>query len=171
MGRTFMDAMDDPFAAIDRELEACPLGRVCDAAIIDFHAEATSEKMAFGHFIDGRASLVVGTHTHVPTADHQILPGGTAYMSDAGMTGDYDSVIGMDKDEPIRRMVRKTPGARFERGPGAGDACAALRSRRTPPATRLWSRPCGSAGDSARRCQQVGRILSQRAYRTRPMLV
>ena len=123
MGRTFMDAMDDPFAAIDRELEACPLGQVCDAAIVDFHAEATSEKMAFGHFVDGRASLVVGTHTHVPTADHQILPGGTAYMSDAGMTGDYDSVIGMEKDEPIRRMVRKTPGARFEPALGPATLC------------------------------------------------
>jgi metallophosphoesterase (TIGR00282 family) len=123
MGRIFMDAMDDPFAAVDAELDACPLGRVCDAAIIDFHAEATSEKMAFGHFVDGRASLVVGTHTHVPTADHQILPGGTAYMSDAGMTGDYDSVIGMDKDEPVRRMVRKTPGARFEPALGAATLC------------------------------------------------
>ena len=123
MGRVFMDAMDDPFAALDRELEACPLGQVCDAAIIDFHAEATSEKMAIGHFIDGRASLVVGTHTHVPTADHQILPGGTAYMSDAGMTGDYDSVIGMDKEEPVRRMVRKTPGARFEPALGPATLC------------------------------------------------
>ena len=123
MGRTFMDAMDDPFAGIDRELEACPLGQVCDAAIIDFHAEATSEKMAFGHFVDGRASLVVGTHTHVPTADHQILPGGTAFMSDAGMTGDYDSVIGMEKEEPIRRMTRKTPGARYEPALGPATLC------------------------------------------------
>ncbi|WP_158808848.1 TIGR00282 family metallophosphoesterase [Beijerinckia sp. L45] len=123
MGRTFMDAMDDPFAAIDAELEACPLGQVCDAAIIDFHAEATSEKQAFGHFVDGRASLVVGTHTHVPTADHQILPGGTAYMSDAGMTGDYDSVIGMEKEEPIRRMTRKVPGSRFEPAMGPATLC------------------------------------------------
>jgi metallophosphoesterase (TIGR00282 family) len=123
MGRTFMDAMDDPFAAVDAELEACPLGQVCDAAIIDFHAEATSEKQAFGHFVDGRASLVVGTHTHVPTADHQILPGGTAYMSDAGMTGDYDSVIGMDKEEPIRRMTRKGPGSRFEPALGPATLC------------------------------------------------
>ena len=123
MGRVFMDAMDDPFAAIDRELEACPLGRVCDAAIVDFHAEATSEKMAFAHHCDGRASLVVGTHTHVPTADAQILPGGTAYQSDAGMTGDYDSVIGMDKQEPVRRMIRKTPGARFEPASGPATLC------------------------------------------------
>lgn len=123
MGRIFMDAMDDPFVALDRELETCPLGRVCDAAIVDVHAEATSEKMAFGHFLDGRASLVVGTHTHVPTADHQILPGGTAYMSDAGMTGDYDSVIGMDKAEPIRRMTQKTPGVRYEPASGPATLC------------------------------------------------
>ena len=123
MGRVFMDAMDDPFTAVDRELEACPLGRVCDAAVVDFHAEATSEKMALAHHVDGRASLVVGTHTHVPTADHQILPGGTAFLSDAGMTGDYDSVIGMDKEEPVRRLLRKTPGARFEPADGPATLC------------------------------------------------
>ena len=79
MGRVMIEPMlDDPFPAVERELDACPLGQACDAVLIDFHAEATSEKMAFGHFCDGRASLVVGTHTHVPTADHQILPGGTA---------------------------------------------------------------------------------------------
>src|ERR1700680_2657480 len=100
MGRTFMDALDDPFAAIEAELGACPLGEAADAIVVDMHAEATSEKMAMGHFCDGRVSLVVGTHTHVPTADMQILPGGTAYMTDAGMTGDYDSVIGMQKEEP-----------------------------------------------------------------------
>ncbi|WP_163773951.1 YmdB family metallophosphoesterase, partial [Proteus mirabilis] len=75
----FLDALDDPFAAAERELTACPLGEVADAVIVDFHAEATSEKQAFAHFVDGRASLVVGTHTHAPTADHRILPGGTAY--------------------------------------------------------------------------------------------
>ena len=123
MGRIFMDAMDDPFAALDRELDACPLGRGCDAAIVDVHAEATSEKMAFGHWADGRASLVVGTHTHVPTADYQILPGGTAFLSDAGMTGDYDSVIGMDKAEPMRRMTQKTPGVRYEPASGQATLC------------------------------------------------
>jgi 2',3'-cyclic-nucleotide 2'-phosphodiesterase len=120
MGRIFMDALDDPFARIEQELAACPLGLACDAALIDFHAEATSEKQAFGHFVDGRASLVVGTHTHTPSADHRILQGGTAYMSDAGMTGDYDSVIGMDKDEPLRRFTRRIPSGRFE--PAAGEA-------------------------------------------------
>ena len=123
LGRIFMDAMDDPFAAVEAELDACPLGQVCDAAIIDVHAEATSEKQALGHFVDGRASLVVGTHTHVPTADHQILPGGTAFISDAGMTGDYDSVIGMDKEEPVRRMTRKVPGSRFEPAMGTATFC------------------------------------------------
>src|SRR6266571_1028328 len=98
MGRIFMDPLDDPFAAIERELTACALKRTADAIIIDVHCEATSEKQAMGHFCDGRASLVVGTHTHAPTADHQILPAGTAYISDVGMTGDYDSVIGMNKD-------------------------------------------------------------------------
>jgi metallophosphoesterase (TIGR00282 family) len=123
MGRIFLDAMDDPFAAVDRELAACPLGAGCDAAVVDFHAEATSEKLAFAHFVDGRVSLVVGTHTHVPTADHQILPNGTAYMSDVGMTGDYDSVIGMQKEEPIRRFTTKLPSGRFEPADGAATVC------------------------------------------------
>src|SRR5262249_53092433 len=80
MGRIFMDPLDDPFATIERELAACMLKRDADAVIVDIHGEATSEKQAMGHFCDGRASLVVGTHTHAPTADHQILPGGTAFM-------------------------------------------------------------------------------------------
>jgi metallophosphoesterase (TIGR00282 family) len=113
MGQITMNPLDDPFAAVERELSACPLGEACDAVIIDIHAEATSEKMAMGHFADGRASLVVGTHTHVPTSDHQILPGGTGYMTDAGMCGSYNSVIGMDKDEPVNRFVTKVPGSRF----------------------------------------------------------
>ena len=126
MGRVFMDAMDDPFAAVDRELDACPMSQACDAVVVDFHAEATSEKMAFGHHLDGRVSLVVGTHTHVPTADHQILPGGTAFLSDAGMTGDYDSVIGMEKGEPLRRITQKRRGVRYEpaNGPATGGGMA-----------------------------------------------
>jgi metallophosphoesterase (TIGR00282 family) len=123
MGRVFMDALDDPFRRIEEELEACPLGRGADAIIVDVHAEATSEKQALAHLVDGRASLVVGTHTHVPTADHQILPQGTAYLSDAGMCGDYDSVLGMEKDEPVRRFVQKVPGARFEPAAGAATLC------------------------------------------------
>ncbi|WP_342640835.1 TIGR00282 family metallophosphoesterase [Rhodoligotrophos ferricapiens] len=123
MGRLFMDPLDDPFAAMDRELENCPLKQVCDASVIDFHAEATSEKMGAGHFADGRASLVVGTHTHVPTADHQILPHGTAYMTDAGMTGDYNSIIGMDSEEPLIRFTRKLATGRFEPASGEGTLC------------------------------------------------
>ena len=120
MGRIYMDPLDCPFNAVERELAVCPLGSGCDAVIIDMHAEATSEKQAMGHFIDGRASLVVGTHTHVPTADERILPLGTAYMSDAGMCGDYDSILGMQKEEPIRRFLQKTPGARLEAAAGDG---------------------------------------------------
>jgi metallophosphoesterase (TIGR00282 family) len=123
MGRTFMDPLDDPFTALDHQIEACPMGQACDAIIVDIHAEATSEKQALGHFVDGRVSLVVGTHTHVPTADHRILPGGSAFQSDAGMTGDYDSVIGMEKEEPVRRMMQKTPGARFEPALGPATLC------------------------------------------------
>ncbi len=114
MGRVFMGELDDPFRAVAHELDLCPLGRGADAIVIDFHAEATSEKQAFAHYVDGRASAVIGTHTHAPTADDQILPGGTAYISDAGMCGDYDSVIGMDKTEPVSRFLTRIPGARFE---------------------------------------------------------
>jgi metallophosphoesterase (TIGR00282 family) len=123
MGRVFMDAMDDPFAAAMNEISACPLGEGCDASIVDFHAEASSEKQAFAHYVDGRVSLVVGTHTHVPTADHQLLPHGTAFITDAGMTGDYDSVIGMDKEEPIRRFTTKLPTARLEPASGTATLC------------------------------------------------
>ncbi|MGZ3295746.1 MAG: TIGR00282 family metallophosphoesterase [Xanthobacteraceae bacterium] len=123
MGRIFMDPLDDPFAAVEHELAACPLKQSADAIIVDIHAEATSEKQAMGHFCDGRASLVVGTHTHAPTADHQILPHGTAFVSDVGMTGDYNSVIGMDKEEPLMRFLRKISGARFEPAMGPATLC------------------------------------------------
>jgi hypothetical protein len=124
MGRIFMDALDDPFAAIDRELNTCPLRSGADAIVVDIHCEATSEKQAMGYFCDRRASLVVGTHTHVPTADHRILAGGTAFVSDVGMTGDFDSIIGMGKDEPLNRFLRKIPGAKFEPANGAATLCA-----------------------------------------------
>ncbi|ADV10413.1 TIGR00282 family metallophosphoesterase [Mesorhizobium ciceri] len=124
MGRVFMHPeLDDPFQAGERELAACPLGEQADAVIIDFHAEATSEKMCFAHFVDGRASLVVGTHTHQPTGDHQILNGGTGYMSDAGMCGDYDSSLGMDKEEPLNRFLSKVPKGRFEAATGPATLC------------------------------------------------
>lgn len=124
MGRVMVEpVLDDPFPAVDRELESCKLGRDCDAIVLDFHAEASSEKMAMGHFCDGRASLVVGTHTHTPTADHHILSGGTAYMTDAGMCGDYDSVIGMDKAEPLQRFLRKLPVERMRPAEGEATLC------------------------------------------------
>ena len=124
MGRIFMDALDDPFAAVERELSACALGSGADAIIIDMHCEATSEKQAMGYIADGRASLVVGTHTHVPTSDHRILKAGTAFISDVGMTGDYDSVIGMSKEEPLGRFIRKIPQAKFEAASGPATLCA-----------------------------------------------
>jgi 2',3'-cyclic-nucleotide 2'-phosphodiesterase len=106
LGQVFMKRpFDDPFSAIDAVLRSHPLGGIAQAIIVDIHCEATSEKMGMGHWCDGRASVVVGTHTHVPTADAQILGGGTAFQSDAGMCGDYNSVIGMDKAEPMRRFV------------------------------------------------------------------
>ena len=123
MGRIFMDALDDPFAAVDRELAACPLGEGADAVIVDIHCEATSEKQGMGYFCDGRASLVVGTHTHVPTADHRLLPGRTAFASDVGMTGDFNSVIGMNKEEPLNRFLRKIPSAKFEAATGPATLC------------------------------------------------
>jgi 2',3'-cyclic-nucleotide 2'-phosphodiesterase len=124
MGRVMIEpVLDDPFPAISRELDQCQMGRDCDAIVIDFHGEASSEKMAMGHFVDGRASLLVGTHTHTPTADHQILPGGTAYLTDAGMCGDYDSVIGMDKAEPLQRFLHKLPIEKFKPAEGAATVC------------------------------------------------
>jgi metallophosphoesterase (TIGR00282 family) len=138
MGRIFMEALDDPFAAIDHELSACPLHAGADAIIVDFHGEATSEKQAMGFFCDGRASLLVGTHTHAPTADLRILAGGTAFMSDVGMTGDYDSVIGMAKDEPLQRFMRRISSARFEPATGAATLCAVAVE--TDPATGLATR-------------------------------
>src|SRR6185295_5746705 len=123
MGRIFMDALDDPFAAVERELSTCALGAGADAIIIDLNCEATTEKQAMGYLADGRASLVIGTHTHVPTSDHRILRAGTAFMSDVGMTGDYDSVIGMAKDEPLGRFLRKIPQGKFEPASGAATFC------------------------------------------------
>ena len=123
MGRIFMDPLDDPFTAIEREFDICRLKRDADAILVDFHGEVTSEKQAMGHFLDGRVSVVVGTHTHVPTADHQILPRRTAFQSDAGMTGDYDSVIGMVKDEPVSRFLRRIAATKFEAATGPATLC------------------------------------------------
>lgn len=110
-GRIFMASNEDPFAAADRELAGLDLET--KVILVDIHAEATSEKQAMGWYLDGRVSAVVGTHTHVPTADERILPNGTAYITDVGMTGPHDSVIGMEKGAIIKRFLDGLP-ARFE---------------------------------------------------------
>ena len=126
MGRLFMEALDDPFTRLDDILAEHRLGEDAAAIVVDFHAEASSEKMTLGHFADGRVSAVFGTHVHVPTADAQILPGGTAYQTDAGMCGDYDSVIGMQKEPATRRFVTKMPGERPQPAEGEGTLCGIL---------------------------------------------
>ncbi|MEM7620460.1 MAG: TIGR00282 family metallophosphoesterase [Pseudomonadota bacterium] len=118
MGRVFVQDLDCPFHAIDEQLRTCALKEGADAIFIDFHAEATSEKQAMGHFVDGRASCIVGTHTHIPTADDQILAGGTGYITDVGMCGDYNSVLGMEKNEPLQRFITKIPAGRFQPAQG-----------------------------------------------------
>ena len=138
MGRLFMDPLDDPFAAIDAVLGDRPLGNGIDLILVDIHAEATSEKMAMGHYLDGRASLVAGTHSHVPTADAHILNNGTAYQTDVGMCGDYDSVIGMKKHTAINRFLKKTPNERLE--PAEQDATICAVYLETDDATGLAAR-------------------------------
>ncbi|MGE0719739.1 MAG: YmdB family metallophosphoesterase, partial [Alphaproteobacteria bacterium] len=147
MTRLFMDALDCPFAAVDAALTDERLGETAAAILVDVHGEATSEKMAMGHHLDGRASAVVGSHSHVPTADAQVLPGGTAYQTDAGMCGDYDSVIGMRKEAAVARFVRKMPGERLSPADGEGTLCGVFvetddatgRARRVAP-VRLGGR-------------------------------
>jgi metallophosphoesterase (TIGR00282 family) len=125
MTRLFMDPLDDPFAALETALSQYRMSPGGAAAIlIDVHGEATSEKQALGHLVDGRASLVVGSHSHVPTADARVMPGGTGYQTDAGMCGDYDSIIGMKKDVATQRFVRKMPGERLTPAEGPGTLCA-----------------------------------------------
>ncbi len=130
LGRVFMNRpFDDPFSALDAAMKSAPLGGpsgAVQAAIVEIHAEATSEKMGVGHWCDGRASLVVGSHTHVPTADAMILRKGTAYQSDAGMCGDYNSVIGMDKAEPLKRFVTGMGSERFQPALGEVTICGTL---------------------------------------------
>ncbi|HHB83000.1 MAG TPA: TIGR00282 family metallophosphoesterase [Devosia sp.] len=123
LGRVFMNPMGDPFGAVETAISDCPLSAMADAIVVDFHAEATSEMQAMGHFLDGRVSLVVGTHTHIPTSDHRILEGGTALMSDAGMCGDFNSVIGMEADEPVNRFTTGLVTGRFTPATGAATLC------------------------------------------------
>jgi len=126
MGRLFMDALDDPFRAVDAELAKYTLGGTAHCILVDVHGEATSEKQSVGHYCDGRVSAVLGTHSHIPTADAWILPGGTAYQTDVGMCGDYDSVIGMKKEIAVQRFVRKIPGERLAPAEGEATLCAAV---------------------------------------------
>ena len=124
LGQVFMKRpFEDPFSAIDEVLRRHPLGGQIQASLVDMHCEATSEKMAMGHFCDGRVSAVFGTHTHVPTADTMILPAGTAFQSDAGMCGDYNSVIGMEKTEPMRRFITGMSKNRFSPAVGEATLC------------------------------------------------
>jgi metallophosphoesterase (TIGR00282 family) len=123
MGRLFMDSIDDPFRAVKDAVEKETMGKTTHAIFIDFHAETTSEKMSLGHYMDGKISAIVGTHTHVPTADAHIMKGGTAFMTDAGMTGDYDSVIGVEKQIAIHRFVKKVPGEKMQPASGKGALC------------------------------------------------
>ncbi len=156
MGRLFMDALDCPFRASAVELAKHRLGAGMSAIVIDFHAEASSEKMAYAHSFDGQVSLVVGTHTHCPSADHQILPGGTAFQSDAGMCGDYDSVIGMSKQAAATRFWRKLPGERLQPAEGEPTICGLFVE--TDDATGLARRiePLRQGG---RLCQVMPRVL------------
>ena len=165
LGRVHMDALDCPFAAVDKELNACPIGEVADAVIVDIHAEATSEKMAMGHFCDGRASLIVGTHTHVPTADAQILVGGSAYQTDAGACADYDSVIGNQKEEPLRRFTTRISGGRYKPAEGPATVCGVYVE--TDPATGLARRvePIWIGGRLGEHVPAAPQLASARAER------
>lgn len=123
IGRVFLEGYDDPFRATDEVLKKYPLGSAVQAIFVDIHAEATSEKMALAHYLDGRVSAVVGTHTHLPTADCQIFSKGTAFQGDAGMTGDYNSVIGFRPDIPVQRFLRRMVVEKMSPGEGEGTVC------------------------------------------------
>jgi 2',3'-cyclic-nucleotide 2'-phosphodiesterase len=138
LGRVFMNPIDDPFRAVEAAIAACPLGEQADAVIVDFHTEATSEIQGMGFFLDGRATLVVGTHTHIPTSDHRILKGGTALMADAGMCGDFDSIIGVDPEEPLNRFLTGIANGRFT--PAEGEATLCGVAIETDPKTGLAQR-------------------------------
>ena len=138
MGRLFMGPVEDPFAAVNAVLASHDMGRTVDAIIVDIHGEATSEKTAMGHHLDGRVSLVAGTHSHVPTADARVLAGGTAFQTDLGMCGDYDSVIGMDKGAAVARFV--DPKAKTRLAPAEGEATLCGLYVETDDATGLARR-------------------------------
>lgn len=126
MGRLFMDPLDDPFQILQEIVEKEKLGKNTNAIFVDFHTETTSEKMSLGHHLDGKISALIGTHTHIQTADHHIMEHGTAYMSDSGMTGDYNSVIGVRKDIGVHRFVKKMPGEKLIPAAGEATLCGAF---------------------------------------------
>lgn len=146
MGRIYMDPLDCPFSAVAEQLEQCELGRDADMIVVEFHGEATSEKNAMGVFCDGRASIVFGTHTHIPTSDTRILPGGTAYMSDLGMCGDYDSVIGMEKHEPVNRFTTRRRGPRNTPAQGPATLCGMLVETDDKTGLSLRAEPVRTGG-------------------------
>jgi calcineurin-like phosphoesterase len=120
MGNIYMKKADDVFNCISLKLQSLKLGKDADFIIVDIHAEITSEKMAMGHYLDGQVTLVVGTHSHVPTYDFRILNHGTAYQTDAGMCGDYDSVIGMNKDAALNKFLKQPNLERLSPALGKG---------------------------------------------------
>lgn len=126
MGRLNMPPIDEPFRCLEDFLGGTQLGTDADAIVVDIHGEATSEKTALGCISDGRASLAVGSHSHIPTSDTRILPAGTAYQTDAGMCGCYDSVIGMDAGIAVRRFVNSIPGERLEPATGPSTICGVV---------------------------------------------
>ena len=126
MGCLFMEPLENPFNEVEKCLSKITLGADVNCIILDIHAEATSEKMAMGQYLDGRVSMVIGSHSHIPTADTQILPGGTAYQTDAGMCGDYDSDIGMRKEPSVNRFVQKFDNQRLEPAEGEATVCGVL---------------------------------------------
>ncbi len=145
-GRVFMAGNDDPFRTADRLLE----GIQAKVIVVDFHGEATSEKIAIGWYLDGRVSAVVGTHTHVPTADERVLPGGTAYITDVGMTGPYDSVIGVQKELVIQRFLSGMP-SRWEAAKGDPRLCAVVIE-------------CEAANGRARKIERL--MIAQKEFAT-----
>ena len=127
LGQVFIKyQVNCPFEAVSQLIEVHRLKHDVDAIFVDFHAEATSEKMAMGKFLDGKVSAIIGTHTHIPTADCHIMKGGTAYQTDAGMCGDYDSVIGMEKTVPLQMFLHKRKFAKMEPATGAATLCATI---------------------------------------------
>jgi metallophosphoesterase (TIGR00282 family) len=120
LGRVFLESLDCPVQALEELLSQYRLGGNVAAVFVDIHAEATAEKLSFGYCFDGRVSVVAGTHTHIPTADARILPSGTAYITDVGMCGDYNSVLGFEKEAPIARLRRQYPTDRLIPSKGEG---------------------------------------------------